>query len=77
MALTCKLSELVDGIIRSTVPMWILDGISDDMANCVATLNRGEEYRLNGPNGEVLIISASRTHSLIYRIVRWFRNLGE
>lgn len=73
MALTCKLSELVDQIHRSMIPLWILNGIADDLDNCIATLNRGEEYRLNGPNGEVLIISASRTRSFVSKIVDWFR----
>jgi len=73
MALTCSLSELVNQIERSMIPSWILDGIADDLENCVVTLNCGEEYRLAGPDGQVLIIKASSVRSFVSRIVSWFQ----
>jgi hypothetical protein len=51
-----KLSELADFLEERSIPQWFRDVVERDRETILAELYRHGEYKLEGPNGEVITI---------------------
>lgn len=58
MALTCKLSELVDSIRATMVPDWVREYMRFNKESVIQDLRNNGKHVINGPNGVSITVEA-------------------